>query len=181
MVKGTRPPKKSGHSDIFQTPIGAVDPILPFLRKDWRIWECSSGHGNIAKYLRSMGFEVMESDLSQGKNFLTYQPDSFDCIITNPPYSIKDDFLRRAYYLKKPFAFLLPITALEGKARQVLYREYGLEVIFMDGRINFETPSGKGSGAWFATAWFTCGLNIGKQMTFSFLDPISLPLFEAQP
>lgn len=43
---------------------------------------------------------------------------------------------------------------------------HGLEVIFLDTRINFENPDNGKSGSWFATAWFTWGLNIGKEMTF---------------
>jgi len=42
----------------------------------------------------------------------------------------------------------------------------GLELILFDHRINFETPNGKGEGSWFATAWFTNGLKIGKELTF---------------
>ena len=70
----------------------------------------------------------------------------------------------------KPFAFLLPLTTFETRKRQYLFQKYGLEVIFFDKRINFETPSGKGSGSWFATAWFTNGLNIGKEMNFVRLE-----------
>jgi hypothetical protein len=93
-------------------------------------------------------------------------PEHYDCIITNPPFSIKQQFLERAYMLGKPFAFLLPLTTLETKKRQDLFRLYGLEIILLDRRINFFTPSGMVSSAWFATAWFTWGLNIGKQLSF---------------
>ena len=92
-----------------------------------------------------------------------------DIVITNPPFSLKQKFLERAYRLGKPFAFLLPLTTFETKKRQVLFKKYGLEVIFFDKRINFKTPSGKGSGSWFATAWFTNGLNIGSQINFESL------------
>jgi hypothetical protein len=90
----------------------------------------------------------------------------FDCIVTNPPYDIKQKFLERCYTLKKPFAMLMPLTTLETRKRQKLFRDNGVEVLFMPERINFEVPSGKESSAWFATAWFTWGLNIGRQMTF---------------
>ena len=38
------------------------------------------------------------------------------------------------------------------------------------GDARFETPSGNGKGSWFATAWFTWGLNIGQQLTFVKLE-----------
>jgi len=161
-----KPPLEQGHANDFQTPPIALLPLIPYLKKEWLIWECASGKGNLINRLNSLGFLTVGTDIMSGHDFLTYQPSQFDCIITNPPFSIKQKFLERAYSLGKPFAFLLPLTTFEGKARQELFKRYGLEVILFDKRINFETPSGKGSGSWFATAWFTWGLNIGQQLTF---------------
>lgn len=87
-------------------------------------------------------------------------------IITNPPYTIKNQFLERCYLLGLPFALLMPLASLETTKRQKLFRKFGVEVILLPKRVDFETPSGNGSGAWFAVAWFTCGLNIGKELTF---------------
>lgn len=166
----TKPPLKAGNADDFQTPPIALAPLLPYLKKDWHIWECAVGKGNLSIALMNEGFKVTSSD--KEKNFLAWSPPKFDCIITNPPYSLKENFLERCYQLRKPFALLMPLTALEGKKRQVLYKKYGVEIIFFNKRINFETPSGNGTGSWFATAWFTNGLKIGRQLTFVDLTPI---------
>ncbi|GAI19973.1 unnamed protein product, partial [marine sediment metagenome] len=88
------------------------------------------------------------------------------CIITNPPYSIKQKFLERCYQLHKPFALLLPLTTFETAKRQALFRKYGMQVIFFDKRINFVTPSGSGGGSWFATAWFTNWFNLEHDINF---------------
>ena len=48
--------------------------------------------------------------------------------------------------------------------------EVNLDDVMKKKRINFITPSGEGGGAWFATAWFTNGLNIGKQLNFVKLE-----------
>jgi len=161
-----KPPLKQGQSNDFQTPIQALNPLLPFLKKEWVIWECAQGKGNLTNRLNDLGYNTTGTDILTGQDFLTYTPDKFDCIITNPPFSIKQKFIERCYTLGKPFALLLPLTTFETKKRQDLFKKYGLEVIFFDKRINFETPDGKGTGAWFASAWFTNGLNIGKQLTF---------------
>lgn len=161
-----KPPLQNGHKDDFQTPAYALDPLLPYLKKDWIIWECAAGAGNLAKRLRDLGYRVIETDVLKGQDFLTYEPEKYDCIITNPPYSLKQQFLERAYSLGKPFAFLLPLTTFETRKRQELFKNHGVEVIFFDKRINFTTPNGEGSGAWFATAWFTHGFNIGKNLDF---------------
>jgi len=166
-----KPPLQQGNSNDFQTPAWAIQPLLPFIKKEWLIWECACGKGNIVNAFKEHKYNIIGSDLLNDKDFLsnslyTYLPEKYDCIITNPPYSIKQKFLERAYELKKPFAFLLPLTTFETQKRQKLFKEYGLEVIFFDKRINFETPSGTGSGAWFATAWFTNWLNIGKELNY---------------
>ena len=157
---------KANKANDFQTPVIAIEPLLPYLKRDWVIWECACGKNYITDYLRTKGLDVIATDILTGQDFLNWHPKKFDCIVTNPPYSLKDDFLKRCYLLEKPFALLLPLTTLEGN-RQHWLEKYGIEIILMDKRINFETPSGNGSGAWFATAWFTWGLNIGKQLTFA--------------
>lgn len=148
----------------MQTPEIAIKPLLPYLKKDWIIWECAWGGGSLAKHLEKHGFKIIGS---KEMDFLDEKINhKFDCIITNPPYSLKEEFLKRAYELGKPFAFLMPLTALEGKRRGELYRKYGIQLIVPNKRINFITPSGKGSGAWFQVAWFCFGLNLPKDLMF---------------
>lgn len=165
-----KPPLKTRFADDFQTPSIALNPLVPFLSNKWIIWECAEGKGNLTRELDARGYKVIGTDILSGFDFLKWTPDDYDCIITNPPYSLKQKFLARAYHLGKPFAFLLPLTTFETAKRQYYFKKYGLEVILFDKRINFVTPSGKGSGAWFAVAWFTNWLNIGQTLTFANLD-----------
>lgn len=167
-----QPPMKQGSFDDFQTPEDALEPILPYLKKEWIIWECAEGKMNLSNKLFRLNFNVVGSDIkkldfpmtqSRGlenientvkhysqKNFLHWQPEKFECIITNPPFSIKQKFLERCYQLGKPFALLLPLTTFETYKRQTLFKKYGLQVIFFDKRIKFETPSGKRGGGLFS-------------------------------
>ena len=157
----------NGRSDEFFTPKYALKPLLPFLKKNWAIWECAWGKGALATHLREEGFEIIGESY---KDFLDedfgLDTRGFDVIVTNPPYSKKDEFLKRAFDIGKPFALLMPLTALEGIKRGALFRKYGLQLIIPNRRINFITPSGKGSGAWFQVAWFTWGLNLPKDIMF---------------
>jgi len=162
-----KPPLSQGHPDDFQTPPEALKPLLPYLKKDWLIWECASGKGNLVDALNKKGFLTEGTDILTGYDFLNWKPKEFDCIITNPPFSLKQEFLARCYQLKKPFALLLPLTTFETRKRQELFEKYGIEVILFDKRINFETPNKvEKSSSWFATAWFTNWFNIGRQLTF---------------
>ena len=118
-------------SDNFQTPPIALNCLLKFIPKNFVVWECACGKGNLAKNLREREFTVVDSDILDGRDFLTWQPDKFDCIITNPPYSIKQHFLERCYNLGKPFALLLPLAALETQKRQNEWKK-GLQLIILD-------------------------------------------------
>jgi hypothetical protein len=130
------------------------------------VWECtaSAAGGNIANTLENSGFNVVSSHINEGKSFFDYEPDEYDVIITNPPYSLKNQFLQHAYDLGKPFAFLLPITTLEGLARGEMFARYGVQVIVPNMRFNFKPE--KGSSAWFQTSWFTWGFNLPNDLLF---------------
>lgn len=159
---------QQGHSNDFQTPPEAILPLLPYLKPKSTIWECAAGEGSLVDAFAARRFKVVGSDIRDGLDFLTWAPPgrTYDYIVTNPPYSLKQQFLTRCYGLGKPFALLLPLTTFETAKRQALFRRHGVQVIFFDKRINFKTPSGVGSGSWFATAWFTHGLNLPKDLTF---------------
>ena len=162
-----KPPMSKGRPDDFQTPPSALDPLLPHLKQGWKIWECAAGMGQLSKGLESHGFTALESDILTGHDFLKDPPlGDWDAIVTNPPYSLKDEFLKRCYDLGKPFALLMPLTSLEGRNRQRLFGFNSVEIIIMERRVNFVTPSGEGGGSWFMTAWFTWGLEIGRELTF---------------
>lgn len=167
-------------SDDWQTPPHALQPLLEHINPDWLIWECCAGKGNIVRALRDLGLLVYASDVKNRRDFLKmprgqlleemeFVVRSYDCIVTNPPYSLKQQFLDRAYRLGKPFAFLMPLFTLEGPNRQSLFEKYGLELILLDHRIDFEPPRGQ-NPANFAVAWFTWGLKIGRQLTFGKVD-----------
>lgn len=142
---------KNPKNDELYTPKYAIVPILKYIPKDSIIWECCDfGESEITKTLREHNYKVLTS--GKKENFFEYEPkEDYDIIITNPPYSLKDEFLERCYKLNKPFMLLLPITALEGVKRHKLYKRHGLEVIVFDKRVNFLDNK---KSNWFNTSWF---------------------------
>jgi len=150
--------------DDMQTPPYAITPILPFLNKENTIWECACGKGNLVKAFRDLGYKVIGTDIEHDflKNDLH---EHWDCIVTNPPYSLKDEWIARCYELGKPFALLMPLTALEGIFRGALYKKYGVQLIIPNRRVNFITPNG-GSSSWFQTAWFCYRLKLPTDLMF---------------
>lgn len=111
-------------NDEIYTPDYAIYPLLKHLPKNIIIWESTDyGESNITKVLKENGYTVISTH-KNNFDFLTDKPDfKFDMIITNPPYSLKDQFIEKCYSYNKPFALLLPITALEGVKRNRLYEK----------------------------------------------------------
>lgn len=158
--------------DACQTPAYALDPLLPYLKQFKRIWEPACGEGLLVDALQDWTgarFEVIATDILQGQNFFDFEPEhEWECIVTNPPYSIKFQWLARCYTLGKPFALLMPVETLGTKTAQDLFERYGIEVILLDKRVNFKMPR-KGwdsGGAQFPTAWFTWQLHLPAQLTY---------------
>jgi len=157
-------PLKKVYSNDYQTPSIALKPLIPYLKRDWVIWECAEGKGNLTKALRELGFKVIGTDIIKGHDFLKDDPIEYDCIITNPPYSLRYEFIKRAYELGKSWAMLMPLTTLEGK-RQELFKKYGIELLLLNKRINFECPNSNSNRVWFSVAWF-CWKILPKQIVF---------------
>lgn len=139
------------------TPFYAVDPIIKYLPKGKVIW-CPFDEQWSAFYvrLRELGYKVIRSSLSDGKDFFTYEPEKWDLIVSNPPFSIKDRILKRLYSLQKPFAVLLPLNSLQGKTRYK-YFAGGVQLLSFDIRICFHNQKSMEhviKGSPFASAYF---------------------------
>jgi hypothetical protein len=139
-------------------------PILPHLRERWLVWECAAGDGNLVRGMEDHGHVVVGSDVDDGRDFLRWTPERYDCIVTHPPHSQLTKFIGRAYELGKPFAFLMPIHALDTPKRQAFFR-MGLELIILPERVCFCDCDGKALDKWIL-AWFTWKLHIGSALTF---------------
>lgn len=153
---------KEKYDDLY-TPGKAVDPILHLIMEGFFprkpiLWEpCDNGTSLISKIAREKSYKVVSTCIPEF-DFLTDIPDfKFDMVITNPPYSLKNQFLEKCYKIGKPFALLLPLTTLEGKFRGNLFRLHGISLLVLDQRLDF---TGKKS-PWFNASWFHWGITLG--------------------
>ena len=123
-------------SDEVFTPRYAVTPIVKYIKKDSVIWcPFDEEDSEYVKVLRENGFKVIATHIINGQNFFEYEPEEYDVIISNPPFSIKDDILKRLDELKKPYAMLLPLPTLQGQKRFKYLKD--TEALIFDKRINF--------------------------------------------
>ena len=150
----------SSKFDELYTPFLAIQVIRRYIPK-WvnTIWEPTAvPESNIVKFLQN-DYDVLGTHISNNEDFFEINREC-DIIITNPPYSLKDEFLERLFELDKPFMVLLPLTTLESKKRSEMFRNHPIQVIIPDQRFDF---SGK-NNVWFQTSWFCYKCNLKKDM-----------------
>jgi hypothetical protein len=107
-------------------------------------------------------YENSVDEITTGVDFLNFESDYLleTDIITNPPYVLSEQFIRKSISLIDDgffVAMFLPIRYLEGKKRYSLFKEYPrYKVVIMSSRIEC-SPTGRfGEGFTSAQgyAWF---------------------------
>ena len=148
-------------SDEYFTPSEAVKPLLRYIPSDKVIW-CPFDKAT-SSYVRTFeenGYHVLHSHIDEDKNFFFYEPqEHYDLIVSNPPFSVKDDVLRRLTELNKPYAMLLPLPTLQGQKR--FDDLVGSEALIFDKRINFfidEAQTQMAKGVAFASIYICKGI-----------------------
>ncbi len=115
-------------SDLYPTPKEAtftlLDLLSPVLSREGLIWEPACGENDMADAMREKGYTVIGSDILSGVDFLTAPvPNGAAWIITNPPFSLAEQFIRRAYDTELPFAFLLKSQFWHAARRLPLFQD----------------------------------------------------------
>ena len=143
-IKAMQESSERGPYDELYTPEEAISYIIPYL-KGKKIWESAPGKLNIVNILKKNGIKTIWKD----RDYFEWEPPDYDIQVTNPPFSIKAKWLKRANELGKPYAILLHVTTLGSRSCQSQLEES--DILFLPRRIDF---TGK-KAPWFAVAWFT--------------------------
>lgn len=133
--------KTSPASDEVYTPSYAVKPLLEFVSKKQTVWcPFDDENSEFVKIFTKNGNNVLFSHINENKNFFAYEPEEhYDVIISNPPFSKKDEVIKRLYELKHPYAILLPIPSLQGQKRFPYMKD--CQALIFDKRINYYTTA----------------------------------------
>ena len=102
-----------------------TDALLRFLDlpKTTVIWEPACGELDMVSAMERTGYSVIATDISRGQDFLKEPLPACDWIITNPPFSVSDKFIRRCAEHGKPFALLLKSQYWHAAKRIALFSE----------------------------------------------------------
>lgn len=145
-----------GKNDECYTPDYAVYPILKYLDKSKIIWcPFDKEESNFVKILKENGFQVVNSHIETGQDFYDYEPDNWDIIVSNPPFTNKRGIFERCLNFNKPFALIMTNTWLNDTAPKRLFKDKDLQLLMFDKRIQFINPSGEKMGTpTFASSYY---------------------------
>lgn len=122
--------------DLYSTAPEATRALLKVERLPPWIWEPAAGRGAIVEVLTKAGHSVTATDLIDhghpdvipGRDFLLERraPWCCDCIVTNPPYRLANQFVARALKLVPRVYMLLRLAFLESSGRTAILEGAGL-------------------------------------------------------
>lgn len=124
-------PARRRTTDFYPTPPEVTEALLRFLHipETKVIWEPACGNGDMSRVIQSRGNRVISTDLRDtgfgegGVNFLTTTRQA-DAIITNPPFSHAEEFIRHALSLTPNVAMLLKSQFWHARKRAKLFEEH---------------------------------------------------------
>ena len=125
------------------------------------IWSPFYCDGKQKDYFRDMGYDIIHED----KDFFSYTPE-YDICIDNPPFSKKEEILKRLKELDKPFILIAPSMLLSYKYFQKDYKD--IQIIIPYKRINFKhlNSQKRNYSPPFASFFFCYKMNLEKDLIF---------------
>ena len=148
-MKTTWRPEERATDDFYTTDPKAFGMFLEHYRIDKIVWEPACGTGNLSRVMEQICDKVYSTDLrnrgygESGVDFLQCDrvPDGVTSIITNPPYSLADEFIKHAIDILPvggTYIALMNLGYLAGRKRFAeIYSSRWLEAVYVHcGRIN---------------------------------------------
>jgi hypothetical protein len=117
--------------DEYMTPLSAWEAIRQYIPTGKVIWEPFYGDGTSGANLRSLGFTVHHED----QDF--FENNHGDIVVSNPPYTIKKDVIKRLIELDKPFILLMPVATMATAYVRELLKD-SLQIIVPRRRIQYQ-------------------------------------------
>lgn len=171
--------RTSAGDEVF-TSFYAVEPLLEFVPKSKIIW-CPFDEEWSAFYqlFSENGYQVIRSCLKDNQDFFYYEPEQWDILISNPPFSKKNEVLKRTYSFEKPFALLLPTNSIQSKKRFEIFRN-DIQLLAFDARVDYHTRNNllcTTKGNHFSSAYF-CRNLLPTKLELRRLNKYEKPLRE---
>ena len=143
-------------SDNYYSKKEVWEKIQQYIPKDKVIYEPFYGDGKIGQYLRELGFHVIHEPIDFFEN------DLGEIIVSNPPFSMKQEIFTRLKKLDKPFIIVMFPIVLSCKWFLDIFDDIQIIIpktrvkMYGNGKENY-TPNG---GVWY----FCYKMNLPKDL-----------------
>ena len=159
-----------GNNDECYTPDYAVQPILEYIPQDVTVWcPFDTEESEFVKQISKTN-PVTYSHLDKGQDFFQYQPSEWDIIVSNPPFSNKKKFFKRALAFNKPFALIMTNTWLNDSTPKILFKDKDLQLLMFDKRMEFVNPNGQVNNKITFSSSYYCWNFLPKQIIMKTLN-----------
>lgn len=149
--------------DEYYTPPILVEPIIQYAKGT--IWcPFDTAESEFVNQLKKNGNQVIHSHICEGKDFFEYEPEKYDMVISNPPFSRKLEVLKRLYELNKPFAMVLGLPILNYQEVGNFFLDKELQLLIVDKKVSFD-----GNTASFNNSYF-CFKMLPRDLMFVHLE-----------
>ena len=150
--------------DEYYTPPVLVSAILPYIKEGSRVWCPFDTSDSEFVHALSGKCDVIHSHIWDGADFFEYEPDKYDVVVSNPPFTRKLDVLSRLYILGKPFAMVLPLPMLNYQEVGSFFLGKELQLLIVDKKVSFD-----GNTASFNNSFFCRGV-LPRDLIFAHLE-----------
>ncbi len=151
--------------DYYATDPIAAEWLIKMENLKPRIWECACGEGHLSKVFTEHGYQVLSTDLVDrgfgitGIDFLRVNDQWDGDIVTNPPYSLAQEFIEHAMDIVKEgskVCMFLRLQFLESQKRQIMFNKYPPKRIWVSSsRIKCgRNGDFSGSSSMLCQAWY---------------------------
>lgn len=165
--------------DFYATPDYVTLALLEREEFGDRILEPACGDGAISKLLKGTitSMDVIDRGCGTVQDYFTYIPEeSFDAVITNPPYSLALRFVEKALSDVKEYgkvAMLLKLVFLEGEERRKFFQKSPpKKVLVFSKRLVF---SGQTNTSMLCFAWFIWEKGFKGKTTIEWVETLRTP------
>ena len=174
-LAGTSITRERVEEDYYATPYSSTEALLNNVSFSGTFLEPCVGGGHIAEIIKKyypnnkfVGYDLIDRGYSNTivSDYLTndFKNEKYDSIITNPPYSLAQEFLEKSMSILNKngkVAMFLKIQFLEGVARKAMFDKYPPKYIYVftkrQNPLRNGSPVDENGKAWASTmcfAWF---------------------------
>jgi len=154
--------------DEYTTPLYVWKMLLDYLDLDKNtiIYEPFYNEGKSQDYLGKLGYKNI---IHKKEDFFeNYEKYNYDVILSNPPYSIKQNILKILYKIDKPFVLIMPTVIISKLYVKNIFGQdtSNIQYIIPNRRMQFEINGYNQKRTPFDTLFFCYKMNLQRDIIY---------------